>query len=258
MPKIQTRRITALKSKVIASVLIVIAVGLVLAVLVGDLIEDALIEGATPSLPLLTNMFSYVVQGALSVISTSGYYGIFLLMLLESSSLPIPSEVILPFSGYLASQGFLNLWLIIVVTTVAGLTGSLIDYYLGALLGLEGIKRLKYLPIRKGQLESAVKWFASYGSVAVFVSRLIPGFRTLISFPAGIVRMSIAKFLFYTALGCLLWNTILACAGFYAGTHWQETVSIIRYISIAAILTIPLALILYYALIKRRREAKVN
>jgi membrane protein DedA with SNARE-associated domain len=257
MLKKQTSGLATLKSKVLAAALIVITTGVVFAVLAGDLIEDTLIEGASPCLPLLTDIFSYIGQGALNVISTSGYVGIFILMLLESSSLPIPSEVILPFSGYLASQGHLNLWLIVSITTIAGLAGSLIDYYLGVLLGLEGIKKLRYLSIRDPQLESAVKWFNTYGSLAVLGSRLIPGFRTLISFPAGIVRMKMTKFLSYTVFGCALWNTTLAFAGFYAGVYWQETITMIRYLTIIAIITIPLVLILYYLVLKPRHKRQI-
>jgi membrane protein DedA with SNARE-associated domain len=257
MLKKQTGRLTTLKSKVLATALIVMAIAVICAVLAGDLIEDALIEGTSPGLPFLTNIFSYIAQGTLNVISTSGYTGIFILMLLESSSFPIPSEVILPFSGYLASQGHLNLWLIISITTIAGLAGSLIDYYLGSLLGLEGVKKLRYLPIRDSQLEAAVKWFHTYGSIAILGSRLIPGFRTLISFPAGIVRMNMTKFLLFTAFGCILWNTTLTLAGFYAGVHWQEALIIIRYLTIVAIITIPLILILYYVAFRPSRKRQI-
>jgi len=253
----KTDRLVTLKRKVLAASLIVIAAGVVFVVLAGDLIEDTLIEGTSPGLPLLTNMFSYIAQGALNVISTYGYVGIFILMLLESSSLPIPSEVIIPFSGYLASQGYLNLWLIVGITTIAGLAGSLIDYYLGFLLGLEGIKKLRYLPVKDSQLDSAVKWFNSYGSLAVLGSRLIPGFRTLISFPAGIVRMNVTKFLLCTAFGCVLWNTTLAFTGFYAGVHWQEALIIIRYLTITAIIITPSILILYYAVFKPRLKRQI-
>jgi membrane protein DedA with SNARE-associated domain len=258
MLKRKTDRLVNLKSKVLAASLIVIIAGVVLVVLAGDLIEDALIEGTSPGLPLLTNVFSYFAQGALNVVSASGYVGIFVLMLLESSSFPIPSEVIIPFSGYLASQGYLNLWLIVGITTIASLAGSLIDYCLGFLLGLERIKKLRYVPIKDSQLESAVKWFNSYGSLAVLGSRLIPGFRTLISFPAGIVRMNMTKFLLCTAFGCILWNTTLAFAGFYAGVYWQEALTTIRYLTITAIIIIPSVLILYYAVFKPRHRRQIQ
>ena len=254
MLKEPMRRPVALKNKVLAVVIIVVVVGVIFAVLAGDLIEDASIEGSGPSLSLLTDAFSYLAQGTLSTISTYGYVGIFILMVLESSSIPIPSEVILPFSGYLASQGHLNLWLIIGITTVAGVAGSVIDYYLGFLLGLEGVKRLRYLPVKDSHLELAVKWFNAYGSLAVLGSRLIPAFRTLISFPAGIVRMNKTKFISYTALGCIVWNTILAFAGFYAGVHWQEALTVTRYLAVIAIIAIPSGLILYFAVFRPRRK----
>lgn len=221
-------------------------------VLAGDFVEDAFTQGVNFGSPV--NVFSSIAQGALSVISSSGYVGIFVLMLLESSSFPIPSEVILPFSGYLASQGNLNLWLIVFVATLAALAGSLIDYYLGLLLGLERIKNLRYLPIKESQLDSAVRWFDRYGPEAVLGVRMIPGFRTLISFPAGIVRMNKAKFLFYTAFGCILWNTVLTYAGFYAGVHWEAALTAVRDLTIVAVIAISLALILYYGVFKRRRE----
>jgi len=254
MSKSRERAMIPQRSKVIAAALIVTIIALVLLVAVGDVIEDALVEGAPVNLPPLTSIFSYIVDGSLSIITASGYYGVFVLMILESSSLPIPSEVILPFSGYLASKGHLDLWLVIVFATLAGLIGSLIDYYLGSLLGLEGVKKLRILSVKESQLESVVKWFDAYGTLAVFGSRLIPVFRTLISFPAGVVRMRLAKFLLYTGLGCLVWNTTLAYAGFYAGIHWSEAVAIIRPLSITAIAIIPSVLIVYYALTRRRRK----
>jgi membrane protein DedA with SNARE-associated domain len=122
------------------------------------------------------------------------------------------------------------------------------------LLGLEGIKKLRILSLKEIQLESAVKWFNTYGMLAFFGSRLIPVFGALISFPAGMVRLQVAKFLMYTGLGCLLWNTVLSYAGFYAGKNWPETVAIIRPLSITAIATIPTVLIVYYALTKRKRK----
>jgi membrane protein DedA with SNARE-associated domain len=244
----------AFRSKIIVAVLILIAVVVILAVLVGDLLEDLLLEGGFPAVPWLTGFFSYVADGTLSLISASGYAGVFLLMLLESTSLPVPSEVILPFSGFLASEGLMNLWFLITISTVAGILGSVVDYYIGFALGLEGVKRLKYLPVKREHLESAVIWFNKYGALAVFGSRLIPGFRTLVSFPAGILRMRMAKFLALTGLGCLFWDTILVFAGFYAGIHWQTTISVLRYLSIVAIIAIPAAFVAWYVVNKHRRK----
>jgi len=252
MTKKRGGRVAPLENKIVAAALIVVFAGVLFVVLVGDYVEDAFMEGV--NFGSVANVFTSIAQGTLSVVSASGYLGIFVLMLLESSSFPIPSEIILPFSGYLASQDHLSLWLIVLVATVAALAGSLIDYYLGLLLGLDRIKNLRYLPIKDRQLDSAVKWFDRYGPEAVLGVRLIPGFRTLISFPAGIVRMSKTKFLLYTALGCVLWDAILTSAGFYAGAHWEETLTAIRDLTIVAVIALPLVLILYYVVSKRRHE----
>jgi membrane protein DedA with SNARE-associated domain len=242
------------RNRVVATAIVLVAVGIILAVLIGDLIEDVILEGAPLNIPVLSALFSYISEGTLSVISASGYLGVFFLMFLENTSLPIPSEVVLPFSGYLAAQGGINLWFVIAISTVAGVLGAMVDYYIGYFLGLEGMKRARYLPIQQKHLDSAVKWFNKYGSLAVLGSRIIPGFRTIISFPAGILHMSLAKFLSLTAIGCLLWDTILAYAGFYAGTHLQATISAVRYLSIIAIITVPIAAAVWYLVNKRRRK----
>lgn len=240
------------RNRVIATAIVLVAVGIALAVLIGDLIEDVILEGAPLNVSVLSALFTYISESTLNIISSFGYLGVFFLMFLENTSLPIPSEVVLPFSGYLASQGSMNLWLVITISTVAGILGATVDYYIGFFLGLEGVKRARYLPIQQKHLDSAVNWFSKYGSLAVFGSRLIPGFRTVISFPAGILRMNLAKFLSLTALGCLFWDALLGYAGFYTGTHLQATISAVRYLSIAAIITIPIAIAIWYLVNKRR------
>jgi membrane protein DedA with SNARE-associated domain len=250
----EKRETSIARNKIVATAIVLVAVGIILAVLIGDLLEDVILESAPLNIPVLSALFSYISEGTLSVISSLGYLGVFFLMFLENTSLPIPSEVVLPFSGYLAAQGNMNLGLVIAISTVAGVLGAAVDYYIGVFLGLEGVKRAQYLPIQQKHLESAVKWFNKYGSFAVFGSRLIPGFRTIISFPAGILHMNLAKFLSLTALGCLFWDTLLAYVGFYAGTHLQATISAVRYLSIIAIIIIPIAIAVWYLLNKRRRK----
>jgi membrane protein DedA with SNARE-associated domain len=245
------------RSRIVATAIVLVAVGIVLAVIIGDLVEDVVLEGAPLQIPLLSSLFSYIADGTLYVISTSGYLGVFFLMFLENTSLPIPSEVVLPFSGYLAAQGNLNLWLVIALSTVAGVLGAMVDYYIGFVLGLEGVKRARYLPVQQKQLDAAVKWFNKYGALAVLGSRIIPGFRTVVSFPAGIMHMNLKKFLSLTAVGCFVWDVVLAYAGFYAGTHLQATISAVRYLSIAAIIAVPAAVAVWY-LVNRRRSRRAS
>jgi len=222
-----------------------------------DTVEDTLIEGgsfAGTPLAMIANVIVTFTQRITATVSSWGYAGIFLLMLLEASSLPVPSEVILPFSGYLVSQGLLNVWITIGVSTLAGITGSLIDYYIG-MKGTDLLARRKVLDrmlFNKGRLETAGRWFNKYGSLAIFLSRMIPGFRTLVSFPAGAVKMSLRKFAAYTTAGCLVWNAVLIYIGVYLGSNWREVAGVSRYLIIAVFAAILIVLVLF--LIRRRKR----
>jgi membrane protein DedA with SNARE-associated domain len=222
------------------------AIAFLVLILLLDTLEDTLVEGGpftgTP-LDIMLKAILTLTQNATSTVSSWGYAGIFLLMLLESSSLPIPSEVVLPFSGYLVSLGQLSFWLAIIVSTLAGMTGSLVDYY----IGMRGKKMLAQrgaldrLLISKTRLETAEKWFNKYGSLAVFLGRMIPGFRTLVSFPAGAIRMPLRKFVVYTTAGCLFWDTILIYIGLYVGVNWRLVAGVSHYLIIGTIAVILVA-----------------
>ena len=170
-----------------------------------EFLEDVFIEGAPlTSGPLVRAIMSFT-GNVKDTVSSWGYLGIFGLMLLESSSLPVPSEVILPFSGFLVFKGQLNFIVTVAVATVAAIMGSLIDYYIG-LKGIEVLTKRKVLGralLSMDQLTFAGKWFNKYGSLTIFLARLIPGIRTLISFPAGAAKMPLAKFLVFTTAGCI-------------------------------------------------------
>jgi membrane protein DedA with SNARE-associated domain len=179
-----------------------------------------------------------------AAVSSWGYSSVFVLMLLESSSLPIPSEVVLPLAGYLVSLGQLNLWITIVVATTAGIAGSLVDYY----IGLKGVHLLAEHRVlgkvffTRSQLEVAVRWFNRYGSALVFLGRLVPGFRTIVSFPAGAVRMPLAKFVAFTTAGCLMWNGVLIYVGVFLGKRWREVAGVSHYLIIGAVAAVIVAL----------------
>lgn len=235
--------------------LIVAAIAIVIVVYVMfEFLEDALIEGAPlTSGPLVSAIISLTRDITITVQSW-GYPGVFVLMLLESSSLPIPSEAVLPFAGYLISMGQLNLWVTVTVATIAGIVGSLVDYYIG-LKGVHTLTRHRVLGrvlFSTSQLEVAARWFNRYGNFMVFLGRLIPGFRTVVSFPAGAVRMSLPKFVAFTTAGCLLWNTILIYVGWYLGSNWSEVAGISRYLIIAAVAAVVITVGVY--LIKRKRR----
>jgi membrane protein DedA with SNARE-associated domain len=238
-------------------ILILAIIAIITAILLIDTLEDTLVEGGSFSdthLAILLNAIVSLTQDATAAVQSLGYIGIFALMALESSSLPIPSEVILPFAGYLVSQGLLSLWLTIAVSTLAAILGSLIDYSIG-LKGTDVLakrKTLHSLLYGGGRMETVERWFRKYGAATVFLSRLIPGFRTFISFPAGAVRMSLSKFMAYTTGGCLLWNALLIYIGTYVGANWREVAGVVHYLIIAAAVAVLVAVLLF--LIVRRRK----
>jgi len=170
----------------------------------------------------MTELFFYISEWALDVIERTGYAGIFLLSALESCAIPIPSEVVVPFSGFLAAVGRFNIWLVVFVATVANLAGSIILFWIGKSGGKWILERYgKYVLIHKHDMEKGDKWFAMYGSKAVFWSRMLPVVRTFISLPAGVSGMNFSKFCILTFFGSLPWNASLALIGFKAGENWN-------------------------------------
>ncbi len=236
--------------------IIIIAVAIAVCLyIVLEIVEDVIIEGAPlTSNPLIGAILSFT-QSITATISSWGYVGIFVLMLLESSSLPVPSEAVLPFAGYFVSIDILNFWLVVIVATVAGVAGSLIDYFIG-LKGVHILAKHKVLGsiFSVNQIDYATRWFNKYGSFMVFLGRLVPLFRTLISFPAGAVKMPLAKFVGYTAAGCLVWNTILVYLGFLLGENWNEVAGFSHYLIIIVVIVVVIILALY--LVKKKMNKK--
>lgn len=224
-----------------------------------EVIEDTVVEGGPITSSAVIDLVLFVTQSMTSAVKSWGYAGIFGLMLLESSSLPIPSEVILPFAGYLVSTGYLDFWIVVLLSTLAGVMGALIDYYIG-LKGAKGLIEHKILGVKilsAEQLESANLWFNKHGPISVFISRLIPGFRTTFSFPAGAARMPIKKFIIYTTGGCLIWNLLLVLLGYFLGIHWQQVAGVTQYIVILAVVAATVW-VLIYLVSKRRNKAKIT
>ncbi|MGC8834355.1 MAG: DedA family protein [Armatimonadota bacterium] len=158
-----------------------------------------------------------------NVVAGWGYPGVALLMAIESACIPLPSEVIMPFSGFLASEGRLNLWWASVAGAVGCGIGSAVAYWVGATGGRTFFEKYgKYFLIRKRDLDAADRWFAKYGEAAVFISRLLPVIRTFISLPAGIARMNFPRFMVYTLVGSLPWCYALALVGYKMGQHWED------------------------------------
>jgi membrane protein DedA with SNARE-associated domain len=156
-----------------------------------------------------------------------GYQAVFVLMVLESACIPIPSEVTMVFGGFLVSRGELDFFWVAMLGTIANVVGSWIAYWVGLRGGRPLIERWgKYIFLREHELDRAEAWFARRGDMAVFVSRLLPVVRTFISLPAGVARMPFGKFTLYTFLGCLPWTFALTWAGLILGDNWE---TVLRY-----------------------------
>ncbi len=158
----------------------------------------------------------------IATIATLGYSGIVLMMAIESACIPLPSEVIMPFSGYLVAGGQMNLQMVAVAGAVGCLLGSYIAYFVGANGGRRVLERYgRWVLIAPHELETADWFFERWGSAAVFFSRLLPVVRTFIAFPAGVARMRLMPFTIYTLIGSYIWCLVLAYAGMKLGQHWQ-------------------------------------
>ena len=174
---------------------------------------------------MVTRLLVFVSQVIISVISTGGYAGIVLLMAIESACIPLPSEIIMPFSGYLVGQGRFSLWGVAVAGAVGCNLGSIVAYAVGAYGGRPFLERYgRYVLLTRGDLAWADRWFARYGEATIFFSRLLPVIRTFIALPAGIARMDFLRFNVYTFLGSLPWCLGLAWLGLKLGEHWEETI----------------------------------
>lgn len=158
-----------------------------------------------------------------AVISALGYSGVVLLMAIESACIPLPSEVIMPFSGYLIYTGRFNIWWVAVAGALGCVLGSLIAYWVGMYGGRPLIEKYgRFVLISHRDLDLADRWFAHYGEVIVFASRLLPVIRTFIAFPAGVARMNLPRFIIYTFLGSFPWCLGLAYVGQKLGEQWDK------------------------------------
>lgn len=166
-----------------------------------------------------------ILTWLVEVIGKLGYPGILILMAMESSIIPVPSELVMPPAGYLAHRGEMNLWLAVLCGTVGSLIGSYINYFVSQIVGRPLIiKYGKYIGMSQRRLEKVEKYFEDHGEISVFVCRLLPVMRHLISIPAGLARMNLARFAAYTALGAGLWMIVLAYIGFFIGEN-QELIN---------------------------------
>jgi membrane protein DedA with SNARE-associated domain len=172
---------------------------------------------------MVARIIELVTAFIVATISTLGYSGIVLLMAIESACIPLPSEIIMPFSGYLVYTGRFNLWWVGVAGALGCVLGSMVAYWVGMYGGRPLIEKYgRYILISHHDLDLADRWFAKYGEAIVFTSRLLPVIRTFIAFPAGVARMNIPRFIIYTFAGSLPWCLALAYVGQILGEQWDK------------------------------------
>ena len=159
----------------------------------------------------------------LFVIDVSGYAGVFILMALESAAIPIPSEIIMTFSGFLAFRNDFSFFAVVLTGSFGNLFGSLLLYAVGYYGGRRVVMRYgRYIFFSEYHLRMAEQWFTKYGAITAFLGRILPIIRTYVSFPAGLARMNIWKFSAYTFIGSFIWSFFLAWIGFTLGERWQN------------------------------------
>lgn len=186
------------------------------------------------------------------LIKQYGYISLLALMFLENIFPPIPSEIILTFSGYLATLGYFQIQAVVVISTLGSFLGSLCLYAIGYLLSpTKQIKLFHLLRIQSHHIKECQEWFDNHGKKAVFITRFIPVVRSLISLPAGMMAMPLLPFCLYTLLGTLLWNTILVSVGVILGENFDQIRFIISEYKVVVIICIILYIVYWY--LKRRK-----
>ncbi len=171
---------------------------------------------------MIEKIISFVAGLIIATISTLGYGGIVLLMAIESACIPLPSEIIMPFSGYLVFTGQMTLWGIALAGALGCVLGSLVAYYIGVYGGRPLVEKYgKYVLISHHDLHLADRWFQKHGDITIFVGRLLPVIRTFIAFPAGVARMNLWRFNLYTFVGSFIWCYALGWVGMKLGEHWN-------------------------------------
>ncbi|HYO49247.1 MAG TPA: DedA family protein [Chloroflexia bacterium] len=209
------------------------------------------------------NVIEQLVVWSQDLIHTLGYVGIAFLIALETIVPPIPSEVVLPLAGSLSAQGRFNVALAIMAATIGSLIGSCILYSLSRWAGQERLEKWvdrhgKWIMLSRADLNKSLRWFARYGSWAVFVCRLIPGIRSLVSIPAGLARMPFARFLVLTLAGSAIWNSALISAGFLLGQNWSQIEAVVSPLSKVVYVGVGLTVMIFFVTRLTRRRKLVR
>jgi membrane protein DedA with SNARE-associated domain len=202
-----------------------------------------------------------VAQWIQSVVSAGGYPAVFVLILLESTLVPIPSELVMPFAGFLAYQGEFSLPVILVINSVAALIGSGLCYWIGVVGGKPFLVRYgKYFLVRRHDIEKTETFFARHGKATILIARFLPVIRHVISVPAGIARMPLRGFFLQTFLGSTIWGGALILLGYYVGANWKTFSNTLKRVDllIGAILVLGLVALGIRFVVRRRASGLEN
>jgi membrane protein DedA with SNARE-associated domain len=167
-------------------------------------------------------MMKFVIEALIGLVEQGSYPLVFILMTMESALIPVPSEVVMPFSGFLVSRGSMDFWIAVLSGVLGNLTGSLIAYYIGVRAGWEWLLRIKVISkvISESEIRKAENLLRRRGSEAVLIGRMMPGVRTVISLPAGMSRVDLSRFVLFTITGSIPWNALLVYSGMILEDNW--------------------------------------
>ena len=203
-------------------------------------------------------MLHEIINWLVTTIGAMGYTGIFLLMALESSIVPIPSEIIMPPAGYLVQQGQMNMALVIFSGTMGSLFGAYLNYFAAHYLGRPFLLKYgRYVLITEDHFRRVEDYFASHGEISTFIGRLLPVIRHLISMPAGLAGMNHIKFSIYTLLGAFIWVSILTWIGFFLG-HNEALIMQYSHQAIIGVMAASVVLVTTYIFLHRRKLARLQ
>lgn len=201
------------------------------------------------------DLFHGLVEWLVNVIGVLGYPGIVMLMFLESSFFPFPSEVVLPPAGYLASQGKMNLIAIVLCGILGSVLGALFNYYIAIRWGRKFFDRFgKYFFVSPEAIDKAETFFEKHGHISTFTARLLPVIRQYVSLPAGLARMNLTKFCAYAALGSGIWVVILTLLGYWIGNETDNINQVLQKVTVVLVLFCALLILGYVYVNKRRRQ----
>lgn len=208
---------------------------------------------------IISEILGQIALFCISAISLMGYAGVGFLMILESMIFPIPSELVMPFAGFLIAEGEMTFFWVIFSSIIGSLIGSLLSYYIGYKGGKRFlIKYGKYFLLDEEHLAKTEQWFSKKGELTILIGRFIPVVRHFISIPAGFGKMNLKRFILYTTIGAGIWNSFLTYIGFVLGNNWENISHYSDYLSWGVLIILALAFVYFAVRRIKKKSRKIN